>query len=76
MCNDWMIDVLKDMRQVALQNAMLDFAEQLDDAIVIAAVELNERQLDTTVEEYDRKNRSSAGYLAGYGDADTTPIPC
>ena len=76
MCNDWMIDVLKDMRQVALQNAMLDFAEQLDDAIIVAAVELGEAQGNATVEEYDRENRQSIGSLARYGDAKPAPIPC
>lgn len=76
MGNDWMIDVLKDMRQVALQNAMLDFAEQLDDAIIVAAVELGERKANATVEEYDRKDRKSTRSLAGYGDAKPAPVPC
>jgi len=76
MCNDWMIDVLKDMRKVALQNAMLDFAEQLDDAIIVAAVELGELQVNATVEEYDGKDRQSTRSLARYGDAEPAPIPC
>ncbi len=76
MCNDWMIDVLKDMRQVALQNAMLDFAECLDDAIVVAAVELEERQVNATVEEYDRENRKSTRSLARLGETRPAPVPC
>lgn len=76
MCNDWMIDVLKDMRQVALQNAMLDFAEHLDDAIIVAAVELGERKVNATVEEYDREDRQSIRPLARYGDSEPAPIPC
>ncbi len=76
MSNDWMIDVLKDMRQVALQNAMLDFAEHLDDAIIVAAVELGERQVNATVEEYDRENRQSLRMLGGFGEAEGAPVPC
>lgn len=76
MCNDWMIDVLKDMRQVALKNAMLNLAEQLDDAIVVAALELKERGEISTVEEYDRENRNSFGMLGGYGETERSPRPC
>lgn len=35
-----MIDVLVDLRQYALKNYYVGLAEQLDDAIVVAAVEL------------------------------------
>ncbi len=40
MKNDWMIDVLTDLRQYALRNYYINLAEQIDDAIVVAAVEL------------------------------------
>lgn len=40
MQNDWMIDVLADLRQYALRNYYINLAEQIDDAIVVAAVEL------------------------------------
>ena len=43
MKNDWMLDVLTDLRQYALRNYYINLAEQLDDAIVIAAVELRDR---------------------------------
>lgn len=76
MCNDWMIDVLKDMRQVALKNAMPGLAEQLDDAIVVAALELNERGDVTTVEEYDRENRHSIGMFGSYGESERSPGSC
>lgn len=40
MTNDWMIDVLVDLRKFATKQAMLDLAEHLDDAILVAATEL------------------------------------
>ncbi len=40
MQNEWMIDVLTDLRQYALRNYYINLAEQIDDAIVVAAVEL------------------------------------
>ncbi len=40
MAHDWMIDVLADLRQYAVRNYHFRLAEQLDDAIVTAAVEL------------------------------------
>lgn len=49
MCNQWMIDVLKDMRQVALKNAMLEFAESLDDAMFTALGELRDRGAGTNM---------------------------
>lgn len=40
MSQEWMLDVLADLRQYALKNYYLGLAEQLDDAIVVAAVEI------------------------------------
>lgn len=40
MSNEWMIDVLADLRKFAAQQAMLELAEHLDDAIMVAAVEI------------------------------------
>jgi len=40
MANEWIIDVLADLRQYALRHHYLALAEQLDDAIVVAAGEL------------------------------------
>lgn len=40
MTHEWMIDVLADLRQYAIRNYYLELAEQIDDAIVVAAVEL------------------------------------
>jgi hypothetical protein len=43
MSQDWMIDVLTDIRQYARSNRFPGLTEILDDAIIIAAVELRER---------------------------------
>lgn len=40
---DWVIDILKDIRQFSEQNGMLVLAEQLDDAIFVAATEIGAR---------------------------------
>jgi hypothetical protein len=40
MAQDWMIDILTDIRQYAQKNAMLELAEHLDDAIIVAAHEI------------------------------------
>ncbi|MFO1107078.1 MAG: hypothetical protein U1E34_13340 [Amaricoccus sp.] len=36
----WVIDILKDIRQFSEKNGMVELAEQLDDAIFIAAGEI------------------------------------
>ncbi|MEM6439663.1 MAG: hypothetical protein AAF763_08245 [Pseudomonadota bacterium] len=46
MTHDWMIDVLADLRQYAIRNYYLELAEQIDDAIVVAAVELRRAPSD------------------------------
>ncbi len=44
MSQEWMIDVLVDLRQYALKNYYVGLAEQLDDAIVVAATELRAQE--------------------------------
>ena len=39
MKHDWVIDVLSDLRQYAIANYRIALAEQLDDAIMVAAAE-------------------------------------
>lgn len=39
----WVIDILKDIRQFSEKNGMLQLAEQLDDAIFVAASEIGAR---------------------------------
>lgn len=46
MTNEWMIDVLTDLRNFAEKQAMLELAEHLDDAILVAAVEIRNRDGD------------------------------
>lgn len=40
---DWVIDILKDIRQFSEKNGMLELAEQLDDAMFVAASEIGAR---------------------------------
>ncbi|MCB1353952.1 MAG: hypothetical protein KDK03_14570 [Rhodobacteraceae bacterium] len=40
---DWVIDILKDIRQFSEKNGMMVLAEQLDDAIFVAAHEIGVR---------------------------------
>lgn len=41
MSQEWMIDVLSDLRKFALANGLMGLAEQLDHSILVAAAELN-----------------------------------
>jgi hypothetical protein len=59
MQNDWMIDVLTDLRQYALRNYYINLAEQIDDAIVVAAVELRTSGQTTQSEPSELHGRSA-----------------
>ena len=65
MADEWMIDVLADLRQYAIRHYHLKLAEQLDDAIVVAAQEL--RVADRAEADLDpgRERGASALRLAG-----------
>jgi hypothetical protein len=39
----WVIDILRDIRQFSEKNGMVELAEQLDDAIFVAASEIGAR---------------------------------
>jgi len=41
MSQEWMIDVLRDLRSFAAQNGMAGLAEQLDDTILVATEEIS-----------------------------------
>lgn len=41
--SDWVIDILRDIRQFSEKNGMPELAEQLDDAIFVAAREIGAR---------------------------------
>lgn len=40
MAQDWIVDVLADLRSFALQNGLTNLAEQLDDTMLVAATEM------------------------------------
>lgn len=61
MANDWILDVLSDLKAFADKNGLAQTAEQLDDAALIAALEI-------AAHEGGRLNRAAgdertAGYL-------------
>lgn len=59
MTNDWMLDVLADMRGFALMNDMTDLAEQLDRAAEIAKRDAAQaRDLDRDAREAPRVPRT------------------
>lgn len=61
----WVIDILKDIRQFSEKNGMLELAEQLDDAIFVAAGEITAKLCGTGhVEVVKGKPRGAAGALA------------
>jgi hypothetical protein len=61
----WVIDILKDIRQFSEKNGMVELAEQLDDAIFVAAGEISAQLGATgTVEVAKGKPRGAVGALA------------
>ena len=44
MSQEWMIDVLSDLRKFASVNGLLGLAEQLDDTILLAATEMKRKR--------------------------------
>jgi hypothetical protein len=61
----WVIDILKDIRQFSEKNGMLELAEQLDDAIFVAASEIGMKLAEAgTVQVGTGKARSFSGRTA------------
>jgi len=61
MKQEWMLDLLTDIRECALKTGMFSLAEQLEDSIIIAASEIRETceigMVDaSTQHEEDRSN--------------------
>lgn len=57
MSQQWMIDVLTDMKKFAHQNGLMGLAEQLDDTILIAASELKLNELEAAgIGRYAKQN--------------------
>ena len=51
MSQDWVIDVLNDLKKFAHANGLMGLAEQLDDSILVAAAELDGGANGTEVAE-------------------------
>jgi len=49
MSQEWMIDVLTDLKNFALANGLMALAEQLDDSILIAVTELKLKDQKTAL---------------------------
>jgi hypothetical protein len=63
----WVIDILKDIRQFSEKNGMVELAEQLDDAIFVAASEIGMKLTAAeSVEVGTGKSRGLAGALADH----------
>ncbi len=59
MSQEWMIDVLQDLRNFAVKNDLAELAEQLDDTIHIAVTELTVKASQTVVSEQNAKPNGS-----------------
>ena len=63
----WVIDILKDIRQFSEKNGMVELAEQLDDAIFVAASEIGMKLTAAELVEVGTgKSRGLAGALADH----------
>jgi hypothetical protein len=61
----WVIDILKDIRQFSEKNGMVNLAEHLDDAIIIAASEIGAKLACAgIVESGTGRSRGVAGAVA------------
>ncbi len=63
MSNEWIIDVLSDLRNFAEKQAMMDLAEHLDDAILLAANALRDQEDGQVVKVNDAKAGPISGVL-------------
>jgi hypothetical protein len=63
----WVIDILKDIRQFSEKNGMVELAEQLDDAIFVAASEIGMKLSSAdSVELGTGTSRGVAGAIADH----------
>ncbi|MDJ0995377.1 MAG: hypothetical protein QNI90_17500 [Dinoroseobacter sp.] len=63
MAQDWIVDVLADLRSFALQNNLKTLAEQLDDTLLVAATEIAQSAPDVPEDTDDHV--STVGRLPG-----------
>jgi hypothetical protein len=62
----WVIDILKDIRQFSEKNGMVELAEQLDDAIFVAASEIGMKLSADSAEVGTGRSRGTAGAAADH----------
>ena len=62
MSQDWMIDVLSDLKKFAQQNGLVALAEQLDDTILLATAELKQNEPeDAGISSYAKQDSRVRG---------------
>ena len=62
MSQDWMIDVLQDLRRFSGENGLPGLAEHLDDAIFIAVAEITAKARDSAMmDPYAQPDSSVSG---------------
>lgn len=66
MRNDWIIDVLADLRTFALSNDLPLLAEQLDDTALVALAEIDALQ-ERTQDQTDGKQTCGGSNFGGAG---------
>lgn len=62
MSQNWMIDVLRDVRGFAVKKSMMGLAEHLDDAIVIASAELRQHAEDVQTMKINERHTPRSDY--------------
>jgi hypothetical protein len=63
----WVIDILKDIRQFSEKNGMVELAEQLDDAMFVAAREIGMKLAAADMVEVGTgRTRGAAGAFADH----------
>jgi|Cruoilmetagenom7_1024161.scaffolds.fasta_scaffold00120_41 hypothetical protein len=67
MRNDWIMDVLADLRSFAASNDLPLLAEQLDDTALVAVAELNARNERSAKQEHGRNNEPIRLHSVGLG---------
>lgn len=65
MSQEWMIDVLTDLKKFAQTNGLMALAEQLDDSILVATSEINTAETGQGIHGgYANSNRILSGAVA------------
>lgn len=65
MANDWIIDVIADLKTYATKNGLSALAKQLEDTTLIAAAEISsshEKALEAANWEFENTGRTHRGY--------------